>query len=421
MQTVGAALPLPMHAANLVDGRTPLPSHQAAGPPRRVTPEPVLAPNNNIPASDKVMDLGADYPAVGDPKYQARAWVFTAFNFEEEERLEAFKKFAQEFCRRALVAQEVCPTTGRPHLQGTFTCRKPVRRSFILNQLWPMALYKRNGTEKQAEDYCRKGEQPKAEWLEHKTAGRSHGLNAVIWFELGENASQGKRSDLNGVTSFCINRLAEEGRCSQRDIAENYPEMFVRYERGLNRLLEVMTDPYKGKREVIVHYGATGTGKTYNALNMFETCYVATPNMYGQQQAWFNGYTGQAQVVIEEFRGQLRFGDLLVLLDSTPSKVNIKNGDAWWQAEQIVITSPVHPSQWYQSIDQKVEGSTAQLRRRISKVINYGNRKGTPNMNPVDVTADDALWGEEEPTPMDLGDQFAAEPPPLARQHAFGA
>jgi hypothetical protein len=64
------------------------------------------------------------------------------------------------------------------------------------------------------------------------------------------------------------------------------------------------------------------------------------------QGAWWDGYQGQKKIILEEFRGQMTFGDLLLLLDRYAMRVQIKGGHAQIQAERIVICAPQHPASW---------------------------------------------------------------------------
>lgn len=85
---------------------------------------------------------------------------------------------------------------------------------------------------------------------------------------------------------------------------------------------------------------------------------------------WFDGYDAETDVIFEEFNGQIPFRQFLRLLDKYPCQVQTKGGSKYWGARRIWITSPVHPSQWYASLEEKSEGSLAQLLRRLTDIRN---------------------------------------------------
>lgn len=64
--------------------------------------------------------------------------------------------------------EEVCPDTGRPHLQGYVVLKSKMRRSTFVGKFKCHAA-RRNGTHEQARDYCQKAESRKAgtQFFEH--------------------------------------------------------------------------------------------------------------------------------------------------------------------------------------------------------------------------------------------------------------
>jgi len=85
--------------------------------------------------------------------------------------------------------------------------------------------------------------------------------------------------------------------------------------------------------------------------------WVRTPD----HGAWFDGYVGQDDVIFEEFRGDIKFGQLLMLLDRYKMQVPVKGGFVNWCPKRIFITSPKPPQEWYMNIEDK-----RQLYRRIT-------------------------------------------------------
>jgi len=89
------------------------------------------------------------------------------------------------------------------------------------------------------------------------------------------------------------------------------------------------------------------------------------------REKWFDGYDGHAHVIMEEFRGQLSIGMMLTMLDRYECPVQNKGGTVEFCPTDIVITSPVHPDEWYSdNVNDKIK---EQLLRRITKIIDLGS------------------------------------------------
>lgn len=116
---------------------------------------------------------------------KGRNVVFTINNNVESD-VDNIKKLP---IRGAVFYQEEAPTTGTPHGQGYMEFKTPMSFKAISAVLGGRAhLEVRRGTPKQAWDYCKKGEQPHAEWTELGTAGPNYGKNAVKLLEIGKYA-----------------------------------------------------------------------------------------------------------------------------------------------------------------------------------------------------------------------------------------
>jgi hypothetical protein len=106
-----------------------------------------------------------------------------------------------------------------------------------------------------------------------------------------------------------------------------------------------------------VFWGATGTGKSRRAWA--EAGLEAYPK--DPLTKWFNGYTSQEHIVIDEFRGIIQISHLLRWLDRYPVLVETKGGFVPLRATQIWITSNLNPREWYPDLDE--ETRNALLRR----------------------------------------------------------
>lgn len=240
--------------------------------------------------------------------------------------------FQTELVSYAVVGSEI-GESGTPHFQGYVEFKHQVDFSLVRTMLHNGHIEARKGTAGQASLYCQKeGE----------------------WGEMGKISAQGDRSDIHAITDMVV-----EGK-STYEIASTYPAQFVRYHKGLLALRAALIQRRAAVPEVNVYHGATGTGKSYRAREWLPNAYVWHP----QQGTWFDGYQGETEVILEEFRGQIPFGMLLSLLDRYCCKVQYKGGIVEFAAVKIAITSPVSPDKWYQCLE---DGDRLdQLTRRIN-------------------------------------------------------
>lgn len=245
-------------------------------------------------------------------------------------------QFDTECMTYLIIGVEVCPTSGQQHLQGYVEFVRQLDFGMMKNYLGgdKTHLEKRRATAKQAATYCMKDNK---------------------FEEFGERSMQGKRTDLEDVAEDIL-----QGS-SVRTVAMANPVQYIKYSNGIHKLKAISIEPRCWVTEVIVLYGGTGCGKSKHARELLEDYWVWAPQM-GE---WFDGYEGQGDVIMEEYRGQLPFGMLLTLLDRYECRVQYKGGSIEFAPKRIVITSPTHPTEWYETVgSDKIE----QLLRRITKV-----------------------------------------------------
>ncbi len=75
---------------------------------------------------------------------------------------------------------------------------------------------------------------------------------------------------------------------------------------------------------------------------------MATPSSQ-KVQPWCDGYSGQADIVIEDFAGSIEYRILLRMLDEYKLQMPVKGGFVAWAPERIWISSNLHPRDWYPS------------------------------------------------------------------------
>lgn len=266
------------------------------------------------------------------PASQLRNFVFTLNNYAEPI---AFPALSDPRVRYLVYGKETAPGTGTPHLQGYVELDRRITFS-VARELVPGAhIESRRGSAQQAADYCKKD-------------GDFH--------EQGTITAPGTRTDLKAACALVT------GGGSLRRVCEDHPETFVRYHRGLAALRLHLAAKRNTVPTVNVLYGLTGTGKSRTAREMTTDPYVWGPEL----GHWWDGYDMHTDVIMEEFRGQLPFGLLLRLLDRYDCQVQVKGGSMQFMATNIVITSPIHPRDWYTQLSD--QDKYDQLARRITRI-----------------------------------------------------
>lgn len=184
---------------------------------------------------------------------------------------------------------------------------------------------------------------------------------------MGEATKQGKRTDLAEAIETLRNTK------SIKKVAENHPNTFIIFHRGLEALWQQLFNEPRNREEnvnVVVLWGPTGTGKTKRAYELASRLqeqqglgYFVKPSF----NTWWDGYKGEKVVIIDEYSGQWNIDYMLLALDRYPLKVEVKNGTVNLAASIIIITSNIPPAEWY--INASLEKKAA-LQRRIAKEIN---------------------------------------------------
>ncbi|ALE29793.1 replication associated protein [Lake Sarah-associated circular virus-44] len=168
-------------------------------------------------------------------------------------------------------------------------------------------------------------------------------------FELGSlPTSRCSSKDWDAIRSSAV-----EGRM------ESIPsDVYIRCYNSLKRIAVDHSKPVCIERKIIVYYGPTGTGKSRRAWD--EAGFDAYPK--DPNTKFWDGYNGHKNVVIDEFRGIINISNVLRWFDRYPVLVEVKGSSAVFKAENIWITSNLHPDDWYPELDPATKLA---LKRRL--------------------------------------------------------
>lgn len=261
---------------------------------------------------------------------QGRSWIYTLNNYSDEDinQLRAFTVQKHRSCKEV-------GESATPHLQGaiTFTRQYTLKQLKKLNEKIHWELAK----SKDPENYCTKGE---------------------IIIDVNQ-CKQGKRNDLEIISS-----KIKDGS-SLQEIASEYPKSFILHSKGFQSLINALQPRTTAftHLKVIIYVGGPGTGKTRRIYENEENPYNVMEPINGS--LWFDGYTGQEAIILDDFYGWIKYHTLLQLLDGYPMQLPIKGSTIWKNWNRVYITSNKHPTEWYSRSECDA------LLRRITEIITF--------------------------------------------------
>lgn len=253
----------------------------------------------------------------------SKRWVFTLNNYHDDDE----SKFT-EACFKYLVIGREVGEEGTPHLQGFITFGKTMRLAGV-RKLHPRAHWEpAKGTSAQASDYCKKDGDFK---------------------EFGDIPKQGQRNDLKDA----ITVLKSEGLKAS---AEQYPQVFVKYSRGLRDLQLILGQPYEHSdvRGVWIH-GPPGTGKSHWCRQQFKDSLYIKP-----QNKWFDGYGNEKCILLDDLDTDVLAHHLKIWADKYSCTGETKGGTVHLQHHVFAVTSNYSPCELF-----KDEVMLAAIERRF--------------------------------------------------------
>jgi len=280
-----------------------------------------------------------------------RSVCFTLNNYTDED-VARIRELGQSV-RYGVFQREVAPGTGTKHLQGYLYSDSAKAFSRWKSLIGDRAhIEKARGTPEQASNYCKKEEsrEPDTEFE-----------------EFGDLPSQGKRSDLEAISTAIASGATIE------EVAAQHPGDFIRYHRGIETLHAVFQTPRNHKTRIYWLFGPTGTGKSAWAHSRFPGAYWKMGS-----SKWWDGYYGEPHVIIDDYRRDLcTFAELLRLFDRYPMRVERKGSSCQFRATDLVITTPDDPRRTWEG---RTEEQLGQLLRRIEEIWEFPG-VGLPPIN----------------------------------------
>lgn len=265
-----------------------------------------------------------------------RRWCLTIWD-------EVPPQFDEGWMRYLLCGRETCPNTGRLHWQSYLETQKRLTRESVIQRLQceihPFVAPSAGDADKN-QIYCTKD----GEYLED-------GLPFL----------PGERSDLGDTIDAII-----EGTTTVGQLLRERPHIVHQYGRTLELAVNERNASFRrdGPPTVYWYWGPTGTGKSKKAHEEAPDAYRWRSNDHG----WWDLYHMQKDVILDDFRGNIQFCELLQMLDRYPYSVPRRGKEPIpFLAERIFITSCKRPEDVYSGVGEDI----AQLLRRITHIVHF--------------------------------------------------
>ncbi len=266
---------------------------------------------------------------------RGRCWCFTVNNFTDDE-VTSIRRLQSDSRVRYLTLQEELAESETKHLQGYLELFRSARLALV-RKLISMRVHweKRCGSQSEAIAYSKKLDTRVAEGIviEFGTPARSKCSVDLV------------QSVVDGA--------------SIKDLAQDFPMEFIKNHGGIRALKETLAEKRTWPMDVIIFWGATGTGKTYSAWQRWPEAYSVSWPVGGTW--WWQDYDGEETVICDEFADQIHLQQMLRFLDRTAFRVFYKGGSTEFRSKRIVLCSNFDPMSWYDKA--KTVGKDALMRR----------------------------------------------------------
>lgn len=272
---------------------------------------------------------------------RVRAWCFTINNPGSYSKLILEELYSLGKARYVIGQLEV-GTNGTPHIQGFIYFDNP--RCFGgMKKLHPEAHWEICRSIPDSIKYCQKDDTRKdGPW------------------EFGDAPSQGNRVDLAD-----LKKRIEDG-IRVDDLMMDNPMTYHQYGRTLCKIEDIcMRKNYrKTMTKGIWLWGDTGVGKSHEAFYQYNPM---THYNWTNDGGWWDGYIQQDTVILNDFRGEIPYNEMLKMVDKWPYSVRRRNREPMpFTSGLVIVTSSLPPEEIYKKRNE--EDKIEQLLRRFEVI-----------------------------------------------------
>ena len=281
-------------------------------------------------------------------------------------------------CRYIAIAEEIGVLEHTPHMHFFVVYRNPKAKSTMCNTVPKAHWDPCRGTIEQNRDYVFKT----GKWVDSEKGTTALPETQREWGEIPTECKEfpTRKSEVMDA----INEMIEEG-LSPSEIMGMHAG-YCEYADTIKRayILHKAAD-VPPVRDVRVHYvvGASGSGKTYTYKRLCDRygdsdVYLVT-DYANDMTAAFDRYQAEKTIVMDEFRGNVRFSTFLNLTDKYRCDIHARYVSTMALYSEVYITSVYPPEKLYENLvetaSQGIE-PRQQLYRRISDITYCEVRNG---------------------------------------------
>lgn len=246
---------------------------------------------------------------------------------------------------------------GLKHCHAVFEDTKPMRFSTIKNTFPSMHIEPTKGSKEQAEDYINK----RGVWEEK-------GEKIICVNRHGEiKGCQGARKDVEIIEEMLLQGMTPN---EIMDVSFAYRKWDKHIREAYFRKRYKET-PIIRKIKVYWHVGYSGTGKSYEYAMLAEEHGEENVYLVSEYDFGFDKYNGEPVLFMDEFRGQMKYNQVLAILDERKSQIRCRYLNCICLWNEIHITSVLPPEEVYNKMVQehKAYDGIEQLIRRINFIV----------------------------------------------------
>lgn len=309
---------------------------------------------------------------------QSRKWQITINNPQEKELAhDKIKEILNELksIRYYCMADEM-GETYHTHIYVVFN--SPVRFSTLKKHYEEAHIEMARGTSEENREYIRKS----GKWQDDEKHETSMPDTFEEYGEIPEE-HQGERSDLAYLLE-----LIRAGNSNYEiiDMVPDYLFSIDKIERARQMLKAEENKDVFRMLHVTYIWGKTGTGKTRGVMEEHGYTNVYRVTEYTHP---FDSYAGEDIIIFDEFRSQLKIGDMLNYLDGYPLSLPCRYANRQACYTKVYIISNIPLEDQYQQVQMEQKTTWEAFIRRIDEVVKY----------PIEVTFTDVP--NDEPSPFD--------------------
>lgn len=257
--------------------------------------------------------------------------------------------------------------SGTPHMHMVLCDSNKTRFGFVQKMFPTIHIEPLLSSKKEALSYLEKT---------GKFEEKHHTLIVPPQYYGNIKAEQGKRSDLEVIEQMINGGYTPQQIMDVKFVYRKYEKM-IRNAFFAKRIAET---PVKREVKVYWHTGESGTGKSFTFVNLCkqhgeENVYMMTDYETGGLDL----YCGEPYLVMDEFKGNMKFGQLLTYTDGYKIQIHCRYSNAYALWKEVHITSIFPPDEVYQFMvdtDNRDRDRVQQLLRRIDMIIYHYKEHG---------------------------------------------